>query len=473
MSYGQDRFRRRYWVLPTAGGVYVESMESSEPPGGDSFYFSNPSNVKDEECADEVKENKEVKADEDNSEKIKTDIDDAEKIKSEKEDSAVESSDVEESKKIVENDDTSEGELVIDEKPPNDVVEESKVESVNVESHSGAVKSELKEKAAEKKSDKNNHVKEKLKHLKKESIEVKPFVDSTRISPHTIHPNDKSSLPFGPFIDPNCFMNNSVTKDLNSAALLGMFGKFDPSLQNNSMNPFTANFMSSALALNTEQMIKNTIDATSTPAIPNDAKPWFSLLPRAPCDDTSLTINPSKSKKIFTNPVSSPATTSQSQFCTSPATSSNNGFPAFQPNFSPMPVMNLMNGSNFLPPGMFNPGQFGHPFGSVYPPIMFPSLGYGMDPAVAAPSNTFYSPIPTVPPITIPSIASLATTVSDSEKMSEPLPENLQAIVLDRLNQHSKPKAIPSGMFAKHCLIIFLLAEHLTQFFLIWDKWHL
>lgn len=28
---GQDRFRRRYWVLPQVGGVFVEGMESSEP----------------------------------------------------------------------------------------------------------------------------------------------------------------------------------------------------------------------------------------------------------------------------------------------------------------------------------------------------------------------------------------------------------------------------------------------------------
>lgn len=29
--YGQDRYWRRYWCLPKAGGVFVEGMESSEP----------------------------------------------------------------------------------------------------------------------------------------------------------------------------------------------------------------------------------------------------------------------------------------------------------------------------------------------------------------------------------------------------------------------------------------------------------
>jgi hypothetical protein len=28
--YGQDRFRRRYWVLPHCGGVFIEAMESGE-----------------------------------------------------------------------------------------------------------------------------------------------------------------------------------------------------------------------------------------------------------------------------------------------------------------------------------------------------------------------------------------------------------------------------------------------------------
>ncbi|TRY82484.1 hypothetical protein DNTS_029964 [Danionella cerebrum] len=32
MSYGQDRYRRRYWVLPQCGGVYIEALESGEAP---------------------------------------------------------------------------------------------------------------------------------------------------------------------------------------------------------------------------------------------------------------------------------------------------------------------------------------------------------------------------------------------------------------------------------------------------------
>lgn len=33
MMYGQDRYRRRYWVLPHCGGVFIEAMESGEGSG--------------------------------------------------------------------------------------------------------------------------------------------------------------------------------------------------------------------------------------------------------------------------------------------------------------------------------------------------------------------------------------------------------------------------------------------------------
>ncbi|XP_034051202.1 bromodomain adjacent to zinc finger domain protein 2B isoform X3 [Thalassophryne amazonica] len=32
MMYGQDRYRRRYWVLPHCGGVFIEAMQSGEAP---------------------------------------------------------------------------------------------------------------------------------------------------------------------------------------------------------------------------------------------------------------------------------------------------------------------------------------------------------------------------------------------------------------------------------------------------------
>ena len=35
MSFGQDRYKRLYWVLPKCGGIYVEGLESAEPESAD------------------------------------------------------------------------------------------------------------------------------------------------------------------------------------------------------------------------------------------------------------------------------------------------------------------------------------------------------------------------------------------------------------------------------------------------------
>jgi len=35
MSLGQDRYRRRYWILPKCGGIFVEGLESAEPDSAD------------------------------------------------------------------------------------------------------------------------------------------------------------------------------------------------------------------------------------------------------------------------------------------------------------------------------------------------------------------------------------------------------------------------------------------------------
>jgi len=43
---GQDRFRRRFWVLPATGGVFVEGMESGEP---DELQNNEPGDEEDEE----------------------------------------------------------------------------------------------------------------------------------------------------------------------------------------------------------------------------------------------------------------------------------------------------------------------------------------------------------------------------------------------------------------------------------------
>lgn len=50
---GQDRYRRRYWLLPATGGVFVEGLESGEPEAAG----ENPWSLEDDDC-DEVAEMK-------------------------------------------------------------------------------------------------------------------------------------------------------------------------------------------------------------------------------------------------------------------------------------------------------------------------------------------------------------------------------------------------------------------------------
>lgn len=75
---GQDRFRRRYWVLPQVGGVFVEGMESSEPEELENNKFSEEELLEyereqqileeltnNEESIDETSEKLEIKTEKD------------------------------------------------------------------------------------------------------------------------------------------------------------------------------------------------------------------------------------------------------------------------------------------------------------------------------------------------------------------------------------------------------------------------
>ncbi|XP_078581681.1 bromodomain adjacent to zinc finger domain protein 2B-like isoform X12 [Branchiostoma floridae x Branchiostoma japonicum] len=58
LCLGQDRYHRRYWVLPCAGGVFVEGMESAEPENMEvDKENSHPQESKDNVIPKEAKEN--------------------------------------------------------------------------------------------------------------------------------------------------------------------------------------------------------------------------------------------------------------------------------------------------------------------------------------------------------------------------------------------------------------------------------
>lgn len=71
ISLGQDRYKRRYWVLPTAGGVYVEGAESG--------YFDEEiqeSSTK-QEVKEEIEEEVEEKIKEEVKDKVKEEVKDS------------------------------------------------------------------------------------------------------------------------------------------------------------------------------------------------------------------------------------------------------------------------------------------------------------------------------------------------------------------------------------------------------------
>ncbi|XP_046708727.1 bromodomain adjacent to zinc finger domain protein 2B isoform X12 [Silurus meridionalis] len=70
MSYGQDRYRRRYWVLPQCGGVFVEGMESGEGPEElekerERLRNFEPVQIKEEPQEEEEEEEEEMQAEAD------------------------------------------------------------------------------------------------------------------------------------------------------------------------------------------------------------------------------------------------------------------------------------------------------------------------------------------------------------------------------------------------------------------------
>ncbi|XP_013395978.1 bromodomain adjacent to zinc finger domain protein 2B-like [Lingula anatina] len=54
MAFGQDRYKRRYWVLPYCGGIFVEGKESSELPTDDE---KDSLKTEDQKCSLSVTEN--------------------------------------------------------------------------------------------------------------------------------------------------------------------------------------------------------------------------------------------------------------------------------------------------------------------------------------------------------------------------------------------------------------------------------
>ncbi|KAM4697890.1 bromodomain adjacent to zinc finger domain protein 2B [Rhinophrynus dorsalis] len=280
MMFGQDRFRRRYWILPLCGGIFVEGMESGEGP---------------EEIAKERERQR-------NAENIQ--------IKQETLDSTEEKVTC----------------LPLSHREQNDQKDR---DTTNLFLQKPGSFSKL----------------SKLLEVAKMPPEIDNVTQKASVSPNgcsMTYPNNARSTPIN--LQPSTSQSNSEKSDLNPfTPILSGSGKF----YNSSIIP-------------NEQLLKTLTEKN---------RPWFSLLPRSPCDDSSVTHIDSSISHI---------STSQSRLQSQPPS------PVPSPVMNPSPIQNTMGVNPFtLSPLQMKPGL----------PMM--GIQFCGWPSAVVPANLpFSSPVP-------------------------------------------------------------------------------
>ncbi|KAF8781843.1 Bromodomain adjacent to zinc finger domain like protein [Argiope bruennichi] len=442
-TFGMDRYHRRYWVLPKAGGVYVESMESSLRPEEQAKVLAEAKEppVKKEEDTDSVKDEsiaKEKCAEEkQDSSSEKTDMVDDKDVDSKMDTSVDEKAvnELDESKdvkpvieekeelckvkvKLEENDDLEpdkecempevdkcsikkEEDIEMEEiiqiapEPENAAPEKSATIDLKEEMDDDSIiiiNSESKDNVV----DNNN-----LKSAQDEEIKINPSKETEGKSTPEIVPspikrtwtpdkkpsNDNLGAPKlhgtserqhapNPSIPPdqNWLFNSPLFASILAGNMLfngplmpqrDMNGTYFNLPKNDSNNPFGPFLGLQPGMLSAEQIFKSLGEK------PSNQKPWFSILPRMPCDE-SLLNSPQGSRN---SAIHSPA-----NIC-SPDVRSNSRVAHSSPTANPAPPpghvasalsnlqMELMNG--VVPPGFFLhpflPPQFGPTYQSTPP----------------------------------------------------------------------------------------------------------
>lgn len=285
ITLGQDRYKRRYWVLPKAGGVYVEGLESG--------HFEERNMIKDCEIKSEstsmtveqTKENfKDIKEENESSS--------SKKLKS-SENSNLGSLEVSDNVNIkLESSDFSGKKDNDAEKTMSDAEMKSCNGEISTSAENSAISLQTESKNIFLQSPTSNKLSDlcNLSTVKSERIE-----DSNLTIPHAhssplITPYSPS--PFNMFF--NSFSNQ--TSESNSSPL--------PAHQHpKSSTPSTdskSSFLSIDTLLKKENEPVKTSSASSifstfplaqdqiTMTSNDDQKPWFSILPRMPCEDLSV-----------------------------------------------------------------------------------------------------------------------------------------------------------------------------------------
>lgn len=275
---GQDRFRRRYWLLPLAGGVFVEAMESCEQDGMGDFLATDYMADEDEDSSSEDSSLSKVA------------------IKKERESPPLDTEEGEEDGKLL-REETLDKEAEIGEEGVlvMDIKEETKTEEKNDEKKSA-------EAEGEENMDKKVEAKAEETSTDKDSVSVAPTTSAATLSAMTTSttalpaatvtvPKSKSPVTAEPTLEQSWMLHSPFFASIIAGNMLFNNGPFPSSSASPGPNPplgAAANKegpASSALlggfpTVSAEQMLKNL--AQKRP------KPWFSILPRIPCDEESV-----------------------------------------------------------------------------------------------------------------------------------------------------------------------------------------
>ncbi|XP_029822200.2 bromodomain adjacent to zinc finger domain protein 2B isoform X2 [Ixodes scapularis] len=269
---GQDRFRRRYWLLPVAGGVFVEAMESCEQDGMGDFVATDYMADEDEDNTSEDSSLPKSKA----------------SVKEEGKETPAEGSPKIPKEEVATRESNS---------AETPAASAGKEEDVKAETE---VKAELEEKAVCK-DEEDGKVEEASKVKVEEGAAKEPPAPVTTTSAATLSamtlstaslpPPHKSKSPLPePTLEQSWMMHSPFFASIIAGNMLFNNGSFPSS----SPSPQLAGGKEGAALLegfpsvSAEQMLKNL--AQKRP------KPWFSVLPRIPCDEESVARLPGTGK---------------------------------------------------------------------------------------------------------------------------------------------------------------------------------
>lgn len=414
-SLGQDRYRRRYWVLPNAGGVFVEGLESGEPEEIENNIWEEGEVYQIPETNHKTNEILTQK-DNENTEEEKKDV-----IKSSKNSLELEKEKEMEDKSVEDNDNDK------DCKEKNEILTEEKP-IIKKDEECVETKPEI--------TEFDNSEESKIENEIESKIDAKVKSKKQKNSDNNSLSDIQSSLP--------------IDSQWMSPFFASMLGSL---MLNNSGSASTSNGLSaSQLPLSFPFGLDLANSNGSISKTNQSHKTWFSVLPRMPCDNQTL-CNDSKLDSVSNEEVENSKQNKSKNNSTEANVSSQQ-----QKLLQQSPLSSLMNGlpSNlfmqaFLYPhilsSLFNQHSLG---GGPCPPDTSP-FSFGSSSKVTTSSSTLKSSQNTETTTNTDITESTAKQTTNTSLNSENLvegdvdicPSLQKRIAQQREQQFSKPQKIP------------------------------